>query len=306
MSKTAFLFPGQASQYVGMGNDLYNKIDDCRKLYDLADEIFDFSLINISFNGPLTELTKTKVTQPAIFVHSVAIFQELEKKGYLPNVVAGHSLGEYSALVAAGVLSFEAGLKLVKIRSEEMQAATENSEGTMAAIIGLDYNEILAVMQNSGIPGICQIANYNSQQQIVISGEVAAVQSMMMELKEHGAKRAIELPVGGAFHSPLMESARLRLQEALNETDFNKPKYPIYSNVTGTATSEPEEIKNRLNEQLTEPVLWVDTIENMVREGVVNFVEVGPGNVLQGLVRRINNQISTSGIATFEDLEKIS
>jgi len=303
MSKTAFLFPGQASQYVGMGNDIYNKIKNCKELYDIAEGMFDFSLKNISFNGPLADLTQTKVTQPAIFVNSVAIFKELEKKGFTPDVVAGHSLGEYSALVSAGVLSFEEGLELVKVRSEHMQAATEDSEGTMAAIIGLGYDEILAVMQNSGISGVCQIANYNSTQQIVISGSVVAVQNMMMELKNSGAKRAIELPVGGAFHSPLMESARLKLQEALKVANFQAPKYPIYSNVTGTATSDPEEIKSRLIDQLTDPVLWVDTIENMLKDGVEKFIEVGPGKVLQGLVKRIKRDAESEGISTFEDLE---
>ncbi len=307
MSKAAFLFPGQASQYVGMGNDIYNKIIECRTLYDIAEGMFDeFSLIDISFNGPLKELTETKVTQPAIFVNSVTLFKELEKKGYLPDMVAGHSLGEYSALVTAGVLSFEEGLKLVKIRSEQMQAATEDADGTMAAIIGLSFDKVKTVIENSGISGVCRIANYNSPKQIVISGEVPAVQSIMMDLKENGAKRAIELPVGGAFHSPLMESARQKLQEALEEANFQKPKFPIYSNVTGTATTDPEEIKKRLNAQLTEPVLWVNTIENMLNDGAEKFVEVGPGKVLRGLVKRIKGNAVLEGISTFEDLEKLS
>ena len=305
MSKTAFLFPGQASQYVGMGNDIYNNIKDSALLYDSAEELFDFSLKNISFNGPLNDLTKTKVTQPAIFVNSVAIFKELEKKGYLPDMAAGHSLGEYSALVSAGVLSFEEGLNLVKIRSEQMQIATESSDGTMAAIIGLTYDKVKSIIEESGISGVCKIANHNSTTQIVISGSVSAVQSMMMELKDNGAKRAIELPVGGAFHSPLMESARVKLQKALDSANFQIAKYPIYSNVTGTATTDPVEIKNRLNAQLTDPVLWVDTIHNMINDGVEKFVEVGPGKVLQGLVKRIDRQIKCEGICTFEDLEKI-
>ncbi len=306
MSKIAFLFPGQASQSVGMGNDIYNNIAESKALYDIAEELFDeFSLINISFNGPLKDLTETKVTQPAIFVNSVSLYKELEKKGYQPDMVAGHSLGEYSALVSAGVLSFEEGLKLVKVRSEEMQSATEDSEGTMAAIIGLTYDKVKAVIENSGISGICQIANYNSPKQIVISGAVSAVQSIMMDLKENGAKRAIELPVGGAFHSPLMESARQKLQEALEKANFQKPRFPIYSNVTGTATTDPKEIKQRLNAQLTEPVLWVNTIENMLNDGVGKFVEVGPGKVLRGLVKRIRREAELEGVSTFEDLEKL-
>ena len=306
MSKIAFLFPGQASQSVGMGNDIYNNIAESKALYDIAEELFDeFSLINISFNGPLKDLTETKVTQPAIFVNSVSLYKELEKKGYQPDMVAGHSLGEYSALVSAGVLSFEEGLNLVKVRSEEMQSATEDSEGTMAAIIGLTYDKVKAVIENSGISGICQIANYNSPKQIVISGAVSAVQSIMMDLKENGAKRAIELPVGGAFHSPLMESARQKLQEALEKANFQKPRFPIYSNVTGTATTDPKEIKQRLNAQLTEPVLWVNTIENMLNDGVGKFVEVGPGKVLRGLVKRIRREAELEGVSTFEDLEKL-
>lgn len=305
MSKTSFLFPGQASQYVGMGNDLYNSIDDVAKLYDVAEEMFDFSIKDISFFGPLKDLTETKVTQPAIFVNSIAIFKELEKKGITPDVVAGHSLGEYSALVSAGVLSFENGLKLVKVRSEQMQAATEDSDGTMAAIIGLTYDKVKSIIDSAGITGVCQIANYNSPSQIVISGFVSTVQSMMMELKSNGAKRAIELPVGGAFHSPLMESARVKLQEVLEAAEFNTPKYPIYSNVTGTATSDPKEIKENLNAQLTDPVLWVDTINNMTADGVEKFVEVGPGKVLQGLMRRIDRKLDASGVSSVEDLEKI-
>ncbi len=306
MSKRAFLFPGQASQYVGMGNDIYDEIEDCAKLYDKAEPFFEFSLKEISFNGPLKDLTETKVTQPAIFVNSVALFRELEKRGKLPDMVAGHSLGEYSALVSAGVLSFEAGLKLVKTRSEQMQAATESSDGTMAAIIGLQYEEIKKIMKDAGISGVCTIANYNSPKQIVISGAVPAVQSMMMELKEKGAKRAIELPVGGAFHSPLMESARQKLQEALEETEFKPANYPIYSNVTGTATTDPEEIKKRLNAQLTDPVLWVDTIKNMINDGANTFVEVGPGKVLRGLVRRIKRDAELEGVSSVEELEKQS
>lgn len=304
MCKIAYLFPGQASQYVGMGNDLYNTVDDVAKLYDFAETLFNFSLKNISFFGPLQDLTQTKVTQPAIFVNSVAIYNELKKKGFQPDMVAGHSLGEYSALVSAGVLSFEDGLKLVKVRSEQMQLATESSDGTMAAIIGLTFEQVNNVITDSGISGVCQIANYNSPKQIVISGSVPAVQSMMMELKNFGAKRAIELPVGGAFHSQLMESAREKLQDVLDKTKFNKPICPIYSNVTGTATVNPEEIKSRLNAQLTDPVLWVDTLKNMISEGVKKFIEVGPGNVLQGLVKRIDRAIDTETISTLDDLEK--
>lgn len=304
MDKVAFVFPGQGSQYVGMGQDFYNKGAIDSQLYDYAEKSFDFSLKEISFYGPLKELTQTKVTQPAIFVHSVATFEELKSRGYKPDMVAGHSLGEYSALVAAEVISFEDGIKLVKARSEAMQETSEKNPGTMAAIIGLDSNNIENVLKNLVNLGICVIANYNSPLQIVISGEINAVQSSMLELKKAGAKLAIELTVGGAFHSPLMEKAKEKLKETLDAVNFKPPKYPVYSNVSGTPTSDPEEIKDRLYKQITSPVLWTQTIENMIKDGADYFLEVGPGKVLQGLIKKINPKVTVKGISNFEELEK--
>ncbi len=308
MAKTAFVFPGQASQYVGMGLDVYNKSKIVSNIYDYAEKLFDFSLKNISFYGPITELTKTNITQPAIFTNSIAIFEELKDRGFKPDVVAGHSLGEYSALVASEVLTFEEGIELVKVRSEQMQYAAENSEGSMAAIVGMDYDRISKVLAEkiSGT-GICTIANHNSPTQIVISGQIHAVQSAMLELKNAGAKRAIELTVGGAFHSPLMEKAREKLKKTLDNLNFKKALYPIYSNVTGMATSDPEIIRKNLYLQLTSPVLWVDTIMNMIKEDDVNkFVEIGPGKVLCGLIRRIEKSVEIQGVSDYEDLENYS
>jgi len=305
MSRIAFLFPGQASQFVGMGLDFYNKSEIASHYYNSAEKLFDFSIKELSFYGPLKELTETKVTQPSIFTLSVAIFEELKQRGFLPDMVAGHSLGEYSALVAAGVVSFEEGLGLVKIRSEQMQAATESSNGTMAAIVGLTIDQVQKVLDDHiAKSGICNIANYNAPNQIVISGEIHALQAAMMVLKENGAKRAIELSVGGAFHSPLMEKGREKLKTALDATKFQTAQFPLYSNVTGTATTDPEIIKDRLYQQLTAPVLWVNTIENMIRDEAGTFVEVGPGKVLQGLVKRIRGEANITGVSAYEELEK--
>ena len=303
MSKTAFIFPGQASQFVGMGLDFYNKSPLASRFYDYAENIFDFSLKDISFYGPLDRLTETKVTQPAIFIHSLCVFEELKNRGYLPDMVAGHSLGEYSALVAAEVFSFETGLELVKLRAEQMQAACEKTEGTMAAIVGLEPQQIRETISKAGFAEQCTIANQNSPSQIVISGEKYAVQSVMMELKNAGAKRAIELTVGGAFHSPLMQEARDALKKGLDQTEFHPAKYPLYANVTGKPTVDPNQIKSYLYQQLTSPVLWVDSIQNMILEDATRFIELGPGKVLQGLIKRISADVSREGISSFEDLE---
>ncbi len=301
--KTAYVFPGQASQFVGMGADLYNSKPIAQKYYGIADELFDFSIKELSFYGPLLDLTQTRVTQPAIFIHSMIVFEELKTMGKLPDMVAGHSLGEYSALVAAGVIDFKTGLELVKIRSEQMQIATDNNSGTMAAIVGLDYDTIQSVIEKSVIGGVCSIANYNSSNQIVISGDLQTVHSTMLALKEAGAKRVIELSVGGAFHSSLMKSAGEKLKKALDSTTFKSPLYPIYSNVTGVATTDIEGIREHLYRQLTSPVLWVNSIENMVKDGAGIFVEVGPGKVLQGIIKRINSDVIITGVSSAEDLE---
>jgi [acyl-carrier-protein] S-malonyltransferase len=305
MEKTAFIFPGQASQYVGMGLDFYNLKPTAQHFYDYANQIFDFSVKDFSFYGPLSELTKTKVTQPAIFIHSLIVFEELKARNLKPDMVAGHSLGEYSALVAAGVLDFEQGLQLVKVRSEAMQLATETNSGTMAAVVGLDYDMIQEIVENSQFTGVCNIANYNAPNQIIISGDTHTVQSLMLNLKEAGAKRVIELSVGGAFHSELMKSASTQLKQSLDGLKFNKPCCPIYSNVTGTASTDSQTIRECLYRQLTNPVLWTTTIENMIKDGATRFLEVGPGTVLQGLVKRINNEVSLAGVSNVAELENL-
>jgi len=304
MTKVAFVFPGQASQIVGMGRDFYEQSALARQYYDLAESRFDFSLKKISFEGPPADLTQTRITQPAIFVLSCIVFAELQARGFKPDMVAGHSLGEYSALVACGALTFEAGLELVKIRADQMQLASEKNPGTMAAIVGLEYEQIAQIIKESGFSGVCQIANCNSPTQIVISGDVYKVQAAMADLKKAGAKMAVELSVGGAFHSALMQPAGTALGKALDTTEFKTPVCPIYSNVTGTATSNPQEIRERLFRQLTAPVLWTDTIRNMIADGTDAFVEIGPGKVLQGLVKRTAADVKITGIGTFAELEQ--
>lgn len=304
MTKAAYIFPGQASQYVGMGEDFYEKSDLARKYYNYAETVLNSPIKEYSFNGPLQKLTQTGVTQPAIFVLSVVIYEEMRDRSFRPDMVAGHSLGEYTALVAAGALTFEEGLNLVKIRAEQMQKASEKISGTMAAIVGLPFDKVKEVIDTSSISGVCNIANYNSPNQIVISGETYSVQMMMQEMKNAGAKMAVELTVGGAFHSELMSDARMKLKEALERATFHTPIYPIYLNVTGKASVDPTEIRERLCEQLTKPVLWKDSIEAMITDGADLFVEVGPGKVLQGLVKRISSEVRIQGVSTLSELEK--
>lgn len=303
--KRALVFPGQASQYVGMGQDIFEKHSSVQDLYASAENILGFDVADISFNGPLEALTETKVTQPALFTTSAALFSLLPKS-YEFSMAAGHSLGEFSALYAAGVLSFEDALSIVKVRSEGMQAAGESQSGTMAAILNMSREDIFKVCQHAEKRGIVQAANFNSPGQIVISGETTAVHYAMEIAKNLGARKALALNVSGAFHSPLMSPAKVGLSEIIGKTTFNKARVPVIANVNALPTTDPEKLKANLIDQLESPVLWEDTIQFMVSDGVDEIVEVGPGKVLQGLVKRIKRDMATRGIANQEQLEELS
>lgn len=287
----AYIFPGQGAQFVGMGLDLYENHSVAQELFENANEILGFSITDIMFEGTAEDLKQTKVTQPAIFLHSV-ILSKVLGESFRPDMVAGHSLGEFSALVANGTLNFEDGLKLVSQRALAMQKACELKPSTMAAVLGLDDGTVEKICAE--VEGVVVPANYNCPGQLVISGEVDAVNVACEKLKEAGAKRALLLPVGGAFHSPLMEPAREELAAAIEATQFNVPGCPIYQNVTTTAVSDAEEIKKNLILQLTAPVKWTQSVQQMVKDGASSFVEVGPGKVLQGLVKKISPEAETS------------
>lgn len=291
----AYVFPGQGAQFTGMGKNLYEHSPVAKELFDRADDQLGFSISRIMFEGTSDELKQTKVTQPAVFLHSVILAQTLEN--FQPDMVAGHSLGEISALVANGTLDFESGLKLVFKRALAMQKACELKPSTMAAILGLEDAIVEEVC--AGIEGIVVPANYNCPGQLVISGEIPAVEKACEKLKEAGAKRALILPVGGAFHSPLMKPAEEELAEAIRHTEFKPPVCPVYQNVTTTAVNDPEEIQKNLIAQLTAPVKWTQSVQNMVKDGATEFMEVGPGNTLQGLIRKIDANAGT-GSATAE------
>ena len=281
--KKAYVFPGQGSQYPGMAKDLYESNEVARMMLERANEILGFRITDIMFEGTAEELKQTRVTQPAIFLHSVVMARCLQD--FTPDMVAGHSLGEFSALVAAGAIDFEDGLKLVSVRAEAMQKACEMNPGSMAAVLALEtakVEEICSACEGTVIP-----ANYNCDGQIVISGEKEAVEKACIRMKEAGAKRALPLPVGGAFHSPLMEPARAELAEGIEKTVFRAPICPIYQNVTALPSTDPEEIKKNLLAQLTAPVRWTQSVRNMAADGAVEFIELGPGTVLQGLINKI-------------------
>jgi len=287
----AYIFPGQGAQFTGMGLDLYEKYPEAKKLFEKANSILGFSITNIMFEGSAEDLKQTKVTQPAIFLHSV-ILSEILGDSFKPDMVAGHSLGEISALVSNKTLDFESALKLVYKRALAMQHACELQPSTMAAVLGLEDSIVEAICAE--VEGIVVAANYNCPGQLVISGDVKAVEEACELLKERGAKRALILPVGGAFHSPLMEPARKELAEAIEATVFNKPICPVYQNVTASAVTDPSEIQKNLMLQLTAPVRWTQSVQNMIKDGATHFIEVGPGKVLQGLVKKIDRTAETS------------
>ncbi len=295
MSKHAYVFPGQGAQFVGMGKDLYDNFPKAKELFDQANEILGFNITDIIFNGTDEDLKQTKVTQPAVFLHSV-IRAICLGDDFKPEMVAGHSLGEFSALVAAGVLSFEDGLRLVSKRALAMQAACELQPSTMAAVLGLEDEKVVEVLK-SITNEVVVAANFNCPGQLVISGSIAGVGQACEALKNAGAKRALPLKVGGAFHSPLMEPAREELAKAIEETNFSSPKCPIYQNVVAHAVTEPQEIKKNLIAQLTAPVRWTECVRAMISDGATLFTEVGPGTVLQGLIKKIDSSISAESIA---------
>lgn len=290
----AYVFPGQGAQFTGMGKNLYENSALAKELFDRADSQLGFSISKIMFEGSADELKQTKVTQPAVFLHSVILAQTLEN--FKPDMVAGHSLGEISALVANQTLSFEAGLNLVYKRALAMQKACEMNPSTMAAILGLEDAIVEQICAET--EGVVVAANYNCPGQLVISGKIPAVETACEKLKAAGAKRALLLPVGGAFHSPLMKPAEEELAEAIHQTEFKSPICPVYQNVTTTAVTNPDEIKENLIKQLTAPVKWTQSVENMVKDGATEFIEVGPGNTLQGLVKKISSEVTTSSAAS--------
>lgn len=285
----AYVFPGQGAQFSGMGKDLYETSETTKELFDKANEILGFNITDIMFNGTDEELKQTKVTQPAVFLHSVILAKTLPD--FKPEMVAGHSLGEFSALVANGALSFEDALQLVSKRAMAMQKACEITPSTMAAVLNLDDKVVEDIC--ASIDGVVVAANYNCPGQLVISGETKAVELACEKMKEAGAKRALILPVGGAFHSPMMEPAREELAAAIETTTFHAPICPVYQNVTASAVSDPAEIKKNLITQLTAPVRWTQSVQQMIADGATSFTEVGPGKVLMGLINKINKDVET-------------
>ncbi len=291
----AYVFPGQGAQYPGMGKDLYENSAEAKALFEEANQLLGFDITNVMFEGTADDLKQTKVTQPAIFLHSVLLAMTL--KDFAPGMVAGHSLGEFSALVASGALTFEDGLQLVSKRAGAMQKACEIKPSTMAAIVGLADEVVEEVCQS--MDEIVIPANYNCPGQLVISGSMEGIDKACEILKEKGARRALKLPVGGAFHSPFMEPAREELASAIESVSFKEPVCPVYQNVNARPVTDPAEIRENLIAQLTAPVLWTQTVQQMIADGAVSFTEIGPGKVLQGLVKKVDRKAETSGIDQF-------
>lgn len=287
----AYVFPGQGAQFTGMGKDLYEQNPKAKELMDRADKILGFKITDIMFHGTEEDLKQTNVTQPAVFLHSVVL--ALTDPEFAPDMTAGHSLGEFSALVAAGALDFESGLKLVSARAQAMQKACQMQPSTMAAVLALPDEKVEEICSET--PGCVRAANYNCPGQVVISGAVEAIDAACEKMLAAGAKRALRLKVGGAFHSPLMEPARLELEEAIRSTEFSTPHCPVYQNVDAKPHTEPQEIKENLISQLTSPVRWTQSVQQMLADGATEFVELGPGNVLQGLIKKIDRKAQVSG-----------
>jgi [acyl-carrier-protein] S-malonyltransferase len=287
----AYVFPGQGAQFPGMGKPLYDENEEARQIFEKANEVLGFRLTDVMFDGSPEDLKQTQVTQPAVFLHSVAL--ALTEPGFAPQMVAGHSLGEFSALVAAGVLSLEDGLRLVSQRAQAMQKACEAEPSTMAAVLGLDDETVERICSEAEETVVA--ANYNCPGQLVISGDVPAVEQACEALKEAGAKRAMPLPVGGAFHSPLMEPAEEVLADAIRDTPFRQPRCPVYQNATAQAETRPGRIQENLIAQLTAPVCWTQSVQRMIADGATEFIELGPGKTLQGLIKKIDRSVSISG-----------
>ena len=300
--KNSWIFPGQSSQKIGMGKDLFENTKIGKKYYEIANDLLDTDIQSVSFNGPEELLKKTKHTQPAIFIVSTIIGKIMIENGYSADGVAGHSLGEYSALVIAGAFDFVSGLELVKTRSKSMHNAGKINPGTMAAIIGMSANEVENLCNRNSSDHLVVAANYNTENQIVVSGHIEAIENLINNAKEYGARMVVPLNVSGAFHSPLMIPAREELADKLDSVEISDISIPLYSNVDAKPITKGKDIKNSLIRQLESPVLWYNSIQQMIKDGYTSFIEIGPGKVLQGLNRKINSAVSTKGVQSYEDI----